>query len=70
MFRRRAMEFTDLNRLTRRVDSLQVDSASLILFSISGFDEELVEYAKDNSIALVSIDELMESRPAPALRGG
>lgn len=51
-------------------DSLQVDSASLMLFSISGFDEELVEYAEDNAIALVSMDELMENRPAPALRGG
>ena len=69
-FRRKVMGFTDLNKLTRRVDSLQVDSASLMLFSISGFDEDLVEYAEDNAIALVSIDELMENRPAPALRGG
>ena len=48
------MGFGALNTLISRVEGLRgVDNPVYALFSVSGFDDELREYANDNGIILV-----------------
>lgn len=65
----KVMGFSALNTLQERVDSLRGHyNERLALFSASGFDEGLSEYAEDNGIMLFDLDTLVGKRACPEMR--
>lgn len=56
------------NRLKERVGLLKGPyNVRLALFSVSGFEEDLEEYADDNGILLFGLDELIGKAPLPSI---
>lgn len=67
-FRSRMMGMSDLETLMRRVGGLHGRfNPRYILFSASGFDEDLTDYAADNGVLLIGLDVLFGDSPAPPL---
>lgn len=63
------MGFGSLNTLRERVDSLRGPyNERLALFSASGFDGGLSEYAEENGILLFDLDTLIGKKACPAIR--
>ncbi len=68
-FTGKVMGFSVLNNLRERVDSLRGSyNERLALFSASGFDEKLSEYAEENGILLFDLDTLIGKKACPAIR--
>lgn len=66
--RARKMGMSDLRTLESRVENLHGRfNPRLILFSASGFDEDLTEHAADIGVLLIDTDILFGDRPAPPL---
>lgn len=65
-FRNRMTEMSDLETLERRARRLD-DTANLVLFSMGGFERELVALAREHGAVLIGPDEIMGRRPAPNL---
>ncbi|MDO5862627.1 MAG: ATP-binding protein [Thermoplasmata archaeon] len=67
-FRTRKMGMSDLRTLESRVENLHGRfNPRLILFSASGFDEDLTEYAADSGMLLIDADVLFGDKPVPPL---
>ena len=67
-FSRRKVGFTEYNKLERMIRYMKWDTDYVIaLFSISGFDPEFEEFARDNGVLMFGIDEILGRRPAPAI---
>ncbi|MBQ8373856.1 MAG: hypothetical protein IJX35_06085 [Candidatus Methanomethylophilaceae archaeon] len=62
------MGFGTFNTLKGRVESLKGSyNSRFALFSVSGFTDELVEYATENGVLLFDLDVLVGRRPAPEI---
>ncbi|MBQ8179780.1 MAG: AAA family ATPase [Candidatus Methanomethylophilaceae archaeon] len=62
------MGFGTFNTLKGRVESLKGSyNSRFALFSVSGFTDELVEYATENGVLLFDLDILVGRRPAPEI---
>jgi len=69
-FRKQKTGFSALNDLTGRVSRIGgTMNENYALFSASGFEENLEEYAEDHGIMLVSIDKLLGKAPSDKLGG-
>ena len=67
-FSRHKVGFTEYNKLDRMVRYLGWDTDYVIaLFSISGFDPEFEEFARDNGVLMYGMDEIMGRSPAPEI---
>ena len=67
-FSKKPMGFGPLNTLVSRMKDAGIDeNIGVMLFSASGFEEELSEYAEDNGIILIDGDILMNDKPSPML---
>lgn len=67
-FRNKPMGFGALNTLQRRTESIKGSCNDVyMLFSISGFEEDLVDYAEENGIILVDAGTLIGSKAVPKL---
>lgn len=67
-FSRKPMGFGAYNALSSRATCAGLtENAKYMLFSALGFDEDLVEYAADNGIALIGSGELMGRESPPRL---
>lgn len=58
-FTRKPVGFGTLSTLRARVESLDVDNVRLALFSVSGFEEDLVESAEEEGVLLIDADALL-----------
>lgn len=69
-FRRSPMTFQALNKLRIHWDaSGEKGVPEIMLFSASGFEDNLVEYAEDNGIALIGLDILVGKEESPDMHG-
>ena len=67
-FTNRKASLTTLNNLERRVSFIKGDdNRILMIISVNGFEEDLEEYAVDNSVALVDMDVIIGKKPYPEL---
>lgn len=67
-FKEEPMEMGQLNVLIRRAKMFQEsNNIRLILFSIGGFEEKLMDYAREAGVMLVGPEELFGDRPAPQI---
>ncbi|MBE6527964.1 MAG: hypothetical protein E7Z64_02160 [Thermoplasmata archaeon] len=67
-FTRTPMDFSALNTLQIRVRSLKGSyNTRFALFSLSGFTDDLREYATDNNIALFDLDILLGKKEIPRI---
>ncbi len=63
------MGFSAPNTLIERVDGLKDGrNRRIALFSVSGFEDSLEEYAESNGIALFGVKELIGDAPLPEIR--
>lgn len=68
-FTSKRMGFESLNKLKERVRLLKGSyNVRLALFSVSGFEEDLEEYAEDNGILLFGLDMLIGKAPLPPIQ--
>ena len=68
-FRKKAMGFGAYNDLIRRSAAVKGNSNDIyMLFSISGFESELADYAEENGVLLVDMDTLIGSNDPPRIR--
>ncbi len=68
-FTGKRMGFSALNTLIERMDALKDGrNRRIALFSVSGFDDDLREYAESNGIALFGAEELTGKAPLPEIR--
>ena len=68
-FTGKRMGFSALNTLIERVDGLKDGrNRRIALFSVSGFEDSLEEYAESNGIALFGVKELIGDAPLPEIR--
>ena len=68
-FTSKRMGFESLNRLKERVRLLKGSyNVRLALFSVSGFEADLEEYAEDNGILLFGLDTLIGKAPLPPIQ--
>lgn len=68
-FTGKRMGFAALNTLIERIDGLKDGrNRRIALFSVSGFEEGLEEYAESNGIALFGAEELTGKAPLPEIR--
>ena len=68
-FTSKRMGFESLNRLKERVRLLKgTYNVRLALFSVSGFEADLEEYAEDNGILLFGLDTLIGKAPLPPIQ--
>ena len=70
-FTAKPMGFGALNRLRGRIGK-RCDGRNLriMLMSVSGFDDDLRDYAEEQGIILIDLDVLVGNSPAPRLRSG
>ena len=67
-FRGDASGFEVYNSLKSKADALSRDrTVRLMLFSASGFKDNLVLFAEENGIILVDLDTLISRKPAPEI---
>lgn len=68
---RRKVGFPVLNELIGRVRMLRQDkdNAVFALFSFSGFDTRLLDYAQGSRVLLIGPEEIMGRAPAPTIEG-
>ena len=67
-FTNKVLGFTTLNTLRERIDTMRGDyNERLALFSQSGFDDDLAEYAEDNGIMLFDLDTLVGKKACPEI---
>ena len=58
-FTKKPIGFETLNALRYRVDRLKVDNPVLMLFSAGGFESDLREYAEENGVILIGLEDLL-----------
>ena len=66
-FTSKPMGFSTLNNLKEKVDLLNENNYRLALFSLSSFDEDLIEYCVENEILLFDLDVLIGKKELPKI---
>ena len=63
----RKVGFGTLNTLRRRVEGLKADDPVLVLFSASGFDDDLSEYAEEGGVILIGLEHMLGKKEPPRI---